>query len=142
MREDQYAKYIDFNEIDFSFENAEGVRFRGNAFHQRGKMGIALRLIPNVVRNLEELNLPPILDSFTKRSQGFFLCVGPVGQGKSTTLAAMIETINKTRSEHIVTIEDPIEYVYDEKNHLSTNEKLESTLKALKPLSTPLSVKT
>ena len=118
MREDQYAKYIDFNEIDFSFENAEGVRFRGNAFHQRGKMGIALRLIPNVVRNLEELNLPPILDSFTKRSQGFFLCVGPVGQGKSTTLAAMIETINKTRSEHIVTIEDPIEYVYDEKKSL------------------------
>ncbi len=118
MREDQYARYIQFNEIDFSYENSEGVRFRGNAFHQRGKMGIALRLIPNVVRSLDELNLPPILDSFTQRSQGFFLCVGPVGQGKSTTLAAMLENINKSRSEHIVTIEDPIEYVYEEKKSL------------------------
>ncbi|MCA9359664.1 type IV pilus twitching motility protein PilT [Candidatus Kaiserbacteria bacterium] len=118
MREDQYARYAQFNEIDFSFENTEGVRFRGNAFHQRGKMGIALRLIPNVIRSYEELNLPPILESFTQRSQGFFLCVGPVGQGKSTTLAAMINTINKTRAEHIVTIEDPIEYVYEEEKAL------------------------
>ncbi|MCA9360578.1 type IV pili twitching motility protein PilT, partial [Candidatus Kaiserbacteria bacterium] len=85
MREDQYARFTELNEVDFSYENTEGVRFRGNAFHQRGRMGIALRLIPNVIRNYEELNLPPILESFTQRSQGFFLCVGPVGQGKSTT---------------------------------------------------------
>ncbi|MCB9815393.1 type IV pilus twitching motility protein PilT [Candidatus Nomurabacteria bacterium] len=118
MREDQYARFTELNEVDFSYENTEGVRFRGNAFHQRGRMGIALRLIPNVIRNYEELNLPPILESFTQRSQGFFLCVGPVGQGKSTTLAAMVNTINKTRSEHIVTIEDPIEYVYQEEKAL------------------------
>jgi twitching motility protein PilT len=118
MREDQYARFLDYNEIDFSFENSEAVRFRGNAFYQRGKMGIALRLIPNVIRTLSELNLPPILDSFTQRSQGFFLCVGPVGQGKSTTLAAMVNQINKTRAEHIVTIEDPIEYVYAEEKAL------------------------
>lgn len=118
MREDQYKRYLNYEEIDFSFENTEGVRFRGNAFYQRGHMGVALRLIPNVIRDFSELSLPPILESFTQRSQGFFLCVGPVGQGKSTTLAAMVNTINKNRSDHIVTIEDPIEYVYEEEKAL------------------------
>jgi len=118
MRGDQFTRYQGFTEVDFSFENTEGVRFRGNAFHQRGKMGIALRLIPNLIRDFTDLNLPLILESFTQRSQGFFLCVGPVGQGKSTTLAAMVNTINKTRAEHIVTIEDPIEYVYEEEKSL------------------------
>lgn len=118
LREDQFKSYLEFNEVDFSFENLEGVRFRGNVFYQRGKMGITLRLIPNVIRNFSELNLPPILESFTERNQGFFLCVGPVGQGKSTTLAAMIQTINERRSEHIVTIEDPIEYVYEQEKAL------------------------
>lgn len=118
MRKDQYERYLQYDEIDFSYENAEGVRFRGNAFYQRGTMGVALRLIPNVIRTYDELSLPPILESFTERAQGFFLCVGPVGQGKSTTLAAMINTINKNRAEHIVTIEDPIEYVYQEEKAL------------------------
>lgn len=118
MRKDQYDKYTKYNEVDFSFENTEGIRFRGNAFHQRGNKGIALRLIPNVIRTFQELNLPPILESFTQRSQGFFLCVGPVGQGKSTTLASMVNLINKNRAEHIVTIEDPIEYIYDEEKSL------------------------
>ncbi|MEK7639112.1 MAG: type IV pilus twitching motility protein PilT [Patescibacteria group bacterium] len=118
LREDQYKTYLNFIEIDFSFENTAAIRFRGNAFFQRGRMGVALRLIPNVIRDFKELNLPPILESFTQRAQGFFLCVGPVGQGKTTTLAAMVNTINKTRSEHIVTIEDPIEYVYQEEKSL------------------------
>ncbi|HEY0964687.1 MAG TPA: type IV pilus twitching motility protein PilT [Candidatus Paceibacterota bacterium] len=118
MREDQYKRFLEYNEIDFSFESPDGVRFRGNAFYQRSRMGIALRLIPNVIRDFRELNLPPILENFTQRTQGFFLCVGPVGQGKSTTLAAMLNTINKTRAEHIVTIEDPIEYVYQEEKSL------------------------
>lgn len=118
MRADQFDRYLNYEEIDFSFESTDGVRFRGNAFYQRGRMGIALRLIPNVIRTLPELNLPPILDSFTQRTQGFFLCVGPVGQGKSTTLAAMVNSINKTRADHIVTIEDPIEYVYQEEKSL------------------------
>jgi twitching motility protein PilT len=118
MRDDQYKRLAMRQEVDFSFENTESVRFRGNSFFQRGKMAIALRLIPNVIRTLEELNLPPILESFTQRPQGFFLCVGPVGQGKSTTLAAMVNHINKTRSDHIVTIEDPIEYVYTEEKAL------------------------
>jgi len=118
MRKDQYEKYLTFTEVDFSYENAEGVRFRGNAFFQRGEMSVALRLIPNVVMTYDQLGLPPILESFTNRSQGFFLCVGPVGQGKSTTLSAMINTINQNRADHIMTIEDPIEYVYQEQKSL------------------------
>ncbi len=118
MRPDQFERLSKREEVDFSFENTQAIRFRGNAFFQRGKMAIALRLIPNVIRTLEELNLPPILESFTQRPQGFFLCVGPVGQGKSTTLAAMVNHINQTRSEHIMTIEDPIEYVYTEDKSL------------------------
>jgi len=118
MRKDQYERFITFTEVDFSYENAEGVRFRGNAFFQRGEMGVALRLIPNVIMPYAELGLPPILESFTQRTQGFFLCVGPVGQGKSTTLAAMVNSINLTRADHIVTIEDPIEYIYKEEKSL------------------------
>lgn len=118
MRPDQFERLEKREEIDFSFETTQLVRFRGNAFFQRGKRGIALRLIPNVIRTFEELNLPPILESFTQRAQGFFLCVGPVGQGKSTTLASMVNHINHTRAEHIVTIEDPIEYIYVEEKSL------------------------
>ncbi len=99
-------------EVDFSYENPAKVRFRGNAFYQKGHVSVVLRLIPNVILTLDELNLPPILESFTERNQGFFLCVGPVGQGKSTTLAAMVNQINQKRPDHIVTIEDPIEYIY------------------------------
>ena len=133
MRDDQYKRFLEYNEIDFSFESPDGVRFRGNAFYQRGRMGVALRLIPNVIRNFQELNLPPILESFTQRSQGFFLCVGPVGQGKSTTLAAMVNMINKTRAEHIVTIEDPIEYVYQEEKSLIDQREVGIDTKGFEP---------
>ncbi len=118
MRPDQYERLVRREEVDFSYETSQSVRFRGNAFFQRGKKAVTLRSIPNVIRSFDELNLPPILESFTQRTQGFFLCVGPVGQGKSTTLAAMIDLINKTRAEHIVTIEDPIEYVYEDDKSL------------------------
>jgi twitching motility protein PilT len=83
-------------------------------------------LIPRKIKTLEELSLPPILEAFTRNKQGFFLVVGPVGQGKSTTLASMIELINSERLEHILTIEDPIEYQYIPKNQLSTSAKLVS----------------
>lgn len=112
MNEKKLKEFTPTNEVDFSFASPDGTRFRGNAYHQQSQPSVALRHIPNKIRNLEELNLPPILESFTQRPQGFFLCVGPVGQGKSTTLAAMIQMINQSRSDHIVTIEDPIEYVY------------------------------
>jgi twitching motility protein PilT len=107
---DQEKEFLEKREVDFSYAGKDGSRFRGNGFYQRGAISMALRYIPNVVRTLADLNLPPILETFTQRPQGFFLCVGPVGQGKSTTLAAMIELINQSRAEHIVTIEDPIEY--------------------------------
>jgi twitching motility protein PilT len=105
-------------EIDFSYAHKDGVRFRGSAFFQRGTISIALRHIPNVIPSLKDLNLPPILESFAQRPQGFFLTVGPVGVGKSTTLAAIIDLINETRAEHIVTIEDPIEYIFEPKKSL------------------------
>jgi len=108
----------DFNEkqqIDFSHAYKDSARFRGNAFVQRGRFGMVLRVIPNEIKTIEELGLPAILNEFANKKQGFFLVVGPVGQGKSTTLAAMIEKINKERAEHIITIEDPVEYVYEEK---------------------------
>ena len=105
-------------EVDFAYESDENARFRGNAFFQRGSVGIALRLIPKTIRTIQELNLPDVLTSFARKSQGFFLVVGPVGQGKTTTLAALIELINVERMEHIVTIEDPVEYVYQPKQSL------------------------
>ena len=114
----QYSEYTTKREIDFSYEYKDGLRFRGNGFYQRGAMAIALRFIPNVIKTMAELSLPPILESFCLRPQGFFLCVGPVGQGKSTTLASMVELINTNRSEHIVTIEDPIEFIYEPKKSL------------------------
>jgi len=99
-------------EIDFSYMTEEAVRFRGNAFFQQRAVGIALRLIPVKIPTLQELNLPPILEKFTRIKQGFFMVVGPVGHGKSTTLASLLNLVNKERTEHIITIEDPIEYLF------------------------------
>lgn len=93
----------------------EGNRFRCNAYMALGRNGIAMRLIPSNVKSFEELNLPPILETFARKQQGFFLVVGPVGVGKSTTLATMIETINRERLEHIITIEDPVEFIFEPK---------------------------
>ncbi|OIP77644.1 MAG: type IV pili twitching motility protein PilT [Parcubacteria group bacterium CG2_30_44_11] len=118
MTKSRYEEFITELEMDFSYGHADGIRFRGNAFFQNGSMAIALRLIPNKIRSMQELGLPPILESFAERTQGFFLCVGPVGQGKSTTLASLVEYINVNRTEHIVTIEDPIEYIYEAKKSL------------------------
>ena len=118
MTKQQYDTFIMDHEMDFSYQHEGGMRFRGNAFYQKGSMSVALRHIPSDIKTLTDLSLPPILESFALRPQGFFLCVGPVGQGKSTTLAAMIELINDQRSDHIVTIEDPIEYVYTPKQSL------------------------
>lgn len=106
--------FLNKHEMDFAYAHTKG-RFRGNAFFHLGKISIALRLIPNRIRTLEELNLPQVLETFTKKQQGFFLCVGPTGQGKSTTLATMVDMINTERLEHIVTIEDPVEYIFEPK---------------------------
>ncbi len=101
-------------DVDFSY-TLTNARFRGNAFYRQGAISISLRLIPKNIKTLAELNLPPILESFTRKPQGFFLAVGPIGQGKTTTLASLIEIINQTRTEHILTIEDPVEYLFESK---------------------------
>jgi twitching motility protein PilT len=98
--------------IDFSSNLNDGkVQLRGNAFFQRGMACIAIRLVPKS-KTIEELNLPTILKDFARKKQGFFLVVGPVGQGKSTTLSTMINIINSEQASHIMTIEDPIEFIY------------------------------
>lgn len=111
LSEIYFKHFMDVEELDFSYEYQSNGRFRGNAFIQQGKASIVLRLIPEV-KNFEELNLPPILAEFARKRQGFFLVVGPVGQGKSATMAAMVRLINEEKAAHILTIEDPIEYTY------------------------------
>jgi len=129
MEEHNYKLFLESREIDFSFSFGKEARFRGNAFFQKGTVAIALRLIPKQIKTLKELSLPPILEMFTRRKQGFFLVVGPVGQGKSTTLASMIEMINKERAENIITIEDPIEYVFTpDRSIISQREVRSDTL--------------
>jgi twitching motility protein PilT len=104
--------------VDFSYAHKDKGRFRVNGYIAQGAVAVAMRLIPHEIRTFSDLSLPPILEVFTQRQQGFFLVVGPVGQGKSTTLAAILDRINETRAEHIVTIEDPIEYIFDQKKSL------------------------
>ena len=115
---EKFNTFLSAQEIDFAhtFLDGErgGARFRANAFFQRGYIGIALRFVPKQVKTIKELNLPSILETFIHKKQGFFLVVGPVGHGKSTTLASLINLINKERPEHIITIEDPIEYLFEE----------------------------
>jgi twitching motility protein PilT len=105
-------KFQEDKNIDFSSNLNNGqVQLRGNAFFQRGMVCIAIRLVPKS-KTLEELSLPMILKDFARKKQGFFLVVGPVGQGKSTTLSTMINIINNEQTSHVITIEDPIEFIY------------------------------
>jgi len=111
-------------EIDFSFEFGQLGRFRVNAYFQKGTLAAALRLIPAKIKTIEELNLPKICHELAKLKQGLVLVTGPTGHGKSATLAAIIEEINQTRAEHIITIEDPIEYVYQPKKSLISQREM------------------
>lgn len=111
-------------ELDFSFSLGELARFRVNVYHQKGYLSAAFRYIPMKIRNLEELNLPSTLKNFTRLPQGFVLVTGPTGHGKSTTLAALINEINENRTDHIVTIEDPIEYLYSHRASLISQREL------------------
>lgn len=116
--ESRWKMFEEVQAIDFAHQHTDGSRFRVNGYTVQGNVAIAMRLVPRDIRTFKDLNLPPILEVFTQRQQGFFLLVGPVGQGKSTTMAAIIDRINETRAEHIVTIEDPIEYLFTEKKSL------------------------
>jgi len=135
LTEEQYERFIGEKEIDFSFDFKEDARFRINAFFQKGQVSIAFRLIPDKIKTIEELNLPPIIRGFTKASQGFVLITGPSSQGKSTTLAALIDEINHTRAEHIITIEDPIEYIFkDDRSIIDQREVYYDTFSFAKAL--------
>jgi twitching motility protein PilT len=112
LNKEQEEKFFINKDIDLSVTYKEKARFRVNVFQESGNIASALRYIPSKIHTIEELNLPPILHQFTQVSQGFFLVVGPSGHGKSTALAAMIDEINHSRQDHIVTIEDPIEYIF------------------------------
>lgn len=114
---EHFKHFESTQELDFSYEYQGSIRLRGNTYVQQGKYGIVLRLIPHV-KTLDELGLPPILADFARRKQGFFLVVGPVGQGKSATLSSMVGLINEERAAHILTIEDPVEYVYEQKKSI------------------------
>src|ERR1039458_4936831 len=110
LDEDQKQILLKDKEFDFSFAYGDLGRFRVNAFHERGNMAAALRLIPNEILSIEKLGLPPIVSKFADYPRGLVLVTGPTGSGKSTSLAAMIDEININKSRHIITIEDPIQY--------------------------------
>ncbi|MFA6448713.1 MAG: type IV pilus twitching motility protein PilT [bacterium] len=112
------GKYAEDWETDFAYEFSEKARFRVNVFRQRGTKAAVLRVIPTKLRTMEELSLPAIIKTFCDRPRGLVLVTGPTGSGKSTTLASMVDYINSSREEHIITIEDPIEFVHKNKKSL------------------------
>lgn len=111
LEKDKVQKFKEDQELDFAYDFRGEARLRGNAFFQKGLICIVFRLVPKV-KTLEELRLPKILSDIALKKQGFFLVVGPVGQGKSTTLASMVNLINSKQARNIVTIEDPIEHMH------------------------------
>jgi twitching motility protein PilT len=114
LSEENKKKLIDEGQVDFSYDFEGKARFRTNVFFQKGNTSVTMRLISSKIRTLEELNVPTMLYDFMHFSQGLLLITGPVGHGKSTTLAAMIDFVNHTQDKHIITIEDPIEYIYEQ----------------------------
>jgi twitching motility protein PilT len=124
VNEEQKEILLVNKELDFSFNYQGQARFRVNAYYQKGSLAVALRLIPNVIPKINDLHLPEICHQFTQLKQGFILVTGPTGQGKSTTLAAMIDEISQTRPAHIVTIEDPIEYVFHHQKSIISQREI------------------
>ncbi|HSX41015.1 MAG TPA: type IV pilus twitching motility protein PilT [Candidatus Saccharimonadales bacterium] len=118
LDEDQKGVLDKDKEVDFSFSFGEYGRFRVNAFHEKGNLAAALRLIPSKIRTLEELGLPRVVSSFAGFPRGLVLVTGPTGSGKSTTLAAIVDQINTDQARHIITIEDPIEYAHHSKKSI------------------------
>lgn len=112
LREENKKELLLEGQTDFSYNFENKARFRTNVFFQKGSVSVTMRFVGERIRTLEELNMPPSLYDFTKQSQGLVLVAGPVGHGKSTTLAALIDSINHNQDKHVLTIEDPIEYVY------------------------------
>jgi twitching motility protein PilT len=126
LTNDQRKKLENEWQIDFAYSIPGKARFRVNAYFQRASLGAAFRLIPNEMPALEDLGLPAVLRDFTKKPRGFVLVTGPTGSGKSTTLAAMLDVINRERHEHIMTIEDPIEFLHHHKSCIENHRELGS----------------
>lgn len=124
MDEDQKKLLIKDKEVDFSFSFGDLGRFRVNAFHERGNIAAAMRLIPTKIRTIDELNMPKIVNDFTNIPRGLVLVTGPTGSGKSTTLAAMLDKINTDKAVHIITVEDPIEYAHKSKKSIVVQREI------------------
>lgn len=124
MNENQAQGFLQKGEFDFSYSLSGVGRFRVNAFRQRGSVAIVIRIIPFTIPTPESLGLPPVCTELAKLEKGLILVTGPTGSGKSTTLASMIDSINRTRSAHIVTIEDPIEYLHQHRLSLVNQREL------------------
>lgn len=124
LDEDQKQVLLKDKEFDFSFAFGDLGRFRVNAFHERGNMAAALRLIPNEILTIEQLGLPEIVNKFANYPRGLVLVTGPTGSGKSTTLAALIDRINTERADHIITIEDPIEFTHKSKKSVIVQREI------------------
>jgi len=129
----QKQKFKDNFELDIAYSVPGLGRFRCNIFQQRGTVGLVLRVIPVKIRSFQELLLPPILKTISEERRGMILCTGTTGSGKSTTLAAMIDYINTTRTEHIMTIEDPIEFLHRDKKSLINQREVEVDTKGFAP---------
>jgi len=130
LSDDQVTRFEQTLELDFSYQLPKRARFRVNLYRDRGAVAAAFRLISNRIPTTRELNLPPILDQLTERPRGLVLVTGPTGSGKSTSLAAMINHINTTRAVHIITIEDPIEYLHTHKLSIINQRELGSDTKS------------
>lgn len=128
----QKHRFEEENELDFSFGLKGLSRFRGNIFMQRGAVGGAIRTIPFKIRTFEELGLPPVVTELVKKPRGLVLVTGPTGSGKSTTLASMIDRINSDRHDHIITIEDPIEFLHPHKKCVVNQREVTSDTKSFK----------
>jgi twitching motility protein PilT len=124
LTEAQKKKFEETWELDLAFGLRNVGRFRANIFNQKGSVGAVFRLIPEKIKPLEELGLPPVLATLADRPRGLVLVTGPTGSGKSTTLAAMIDRINQAKAAHILTIEDPIEYLHEHKKCLVNQREL------------------
>lgn len=126
LTEEQLANLYLKKQIDLSYNYEDKARFRVNIYFQRNFMTAALRLVPAQIKSIEELNLPSIIHDFARLNQGFVLIVGPAGHGKSTTLAALLDEVNHRRAEHIITIEDPIEYMFSQDRCLVSQREVGS----------------
>jgi len=126
MNQTQREKFLKDLEIDFSVSVAGKARFRANAYYQKGSAAISLRFIPDKIPAIDELHLPGICHAFAKLKQGFVIVTGPTGSGKSTTVAAVLDEINSTRTEHIVSIEDPVEFIHVNKKSIVSQRELGS----------------